>query len=538
VAGRSAPGRAADLLLIALLASAYVAGAGLGFLLAPAHQVVSSAWPPAGIALAALWLYGRRLWPGVAAGAFLANFLSGLSPALALTIAAGNTLEALVAVWLLRRLRFHPALERLRDVITLVIVAAAATIVSASVGVPALWLAENVTAGSMGLLWLTWWTGDAIGILIVGSLLLAWKTAPPRWPPATRAALEAVALVVALGVVTAMVVAIPFSYVYPVFPVAGLAAFRLGARGATAANLTVAGVAAYYTIQGVGAFGLPDLSALENVFLFQAFVALLAVTTLTSAAVLTERRQAEADLRASELRLSEAQAAGQMGSWTWDPATGGVSWSDELYRLFGVDRLSFRPSLEAYLDRVHPDDREQVQGRIRHALETRTGFQQDERIIRSDGAVRTLDSRARFTSDGRQSVLVGICQDVTDLRRAQETLAASEAKFATLFQASPVAICVIARESLAIIDANARFFDMVGRTDPHTVFGASPRDLGMWAEPGELRDVMARLRVQGSIRETPVKYLTRDGHERRAVVALELIRIGGVESVVALFWRP
>jgi hypothetical protein len=60
----------------------------------------------------------------------------------------------------------------------------------------------------------------------------------------------------------------------------------------------------------------------------------------------------------------------------------------------------------------------------------------------------------------------------------------------------------------------------------------------MWAEPGEQRDIIARLRVQRSIRETPVKYLTRDGHERRAVVALELMPIGGVESIVALFWRP
>jgi PAS domain S-box-containing protein len=510
----------------------------MGFLLAPAHQVVSSAWPPAGIAMAALILYGRRLWPGVALGAFAANYFSGLSLISAVTIAAGNTLEALAAVWLLGRLRFHPALERLRDVIALIIVAAAATVVSASIGVPALWLTGSVAGESLGLLWLTWWTGDVIGILIVASLLMAWKTAaPPRVPPSTRATVEAVVLILALGALTAVVIAIPFR-LYPVFPVASLAAFRLGPRGATAANLTVAGVAAHYTIQGVGAFGVPELTALENVFLFQAFVSLLAVTTLTSAAVLTERRQAEADLRASELRLSEAQAAGQMGSWTWDPTTGGVSWSDELYRIFGVDRLSFRPTLEAYLDRVHPEDREQVQSRIRRALEMRTGFQQDERIIRADGAVRTLDSRARFTSDGRHEVLVGICQDVTELRRAQETLVASEAKFATLFKASPVAICVIARESLAIIDANARFFEMVGRSDPNTVFGASPRDLGMWAEPGELRDVMARLRVQGSIRETPVRYLTRDGHERRAVVALDLIQIGGAESVVALFWRP
>jgi PAS domain S-box-containing protein len=422
-----------------VLAAAYLAGAGLGFLLAPAHQVVSSAWPPAGIAVAALVLFGRRLWPGVAAGAFAANYLSGLTPAVAAVIAAGNTGEAVVAAWLLGRLGFKPALERLRDVYSLVAVAASATVLSASVGVAALWQSGAAGDRALGLLWLNWWTGDAIGILIVGSVIMAWRA----WRPARVAAsagappaesvTEAVALVLLLAATTAIVIALPFPYIYPVFPVAGLAAFRLGSRGAAAANVTVTGVAAYFTVIGVGAFALPSLTVMENVFLFQGFVALLAVTTLSSAAVLAERRQAEAELRASQLRLSEA---------------------------------------------------------------------------------------------------------LTEIQRARDTLVASEAKFATLFRASPVAICVIARERLAIVDANARFFEMVGRSDPQTVLGASPRDLGMWAEPGEIRDVIARLRVQGSIRETPVKYLTRDGHERRAVVALELIEIAGVESIVALFWRP
>ncbi len=500
--------------------------------------MVSSAWPPAGIAVAALVLFGRRLWPGVAAGAFVANFVSGLTPIVAVVIAVGNTAEALVAAWLLSRPGVAPALDRLRDVFALIAVASVATVVSASVGVTALWASGAATGQSLGLLWLNWWTGDAIGILIIGALLLTWRGILADWPPPPRAALEAVALVLGLAALTALLIALPFPYIYPVFPVAGLAAFRLGPRGAAAANITVAGVAAYFTVIHTGAFALPTLTAMENVFLFQGFVALLAVTTLTSAAALAERRRAEAELRASESRLSEAQAAAQLGSWTWDPATGQVTWSDELYRIYGLDRASFQPTFDSYLDRVHPDDRDRVGAAVRRAIDARGGFQHDERIVRPDGSVRILDSRARYSGAGRTAVLIGICQDVTELRRARDTLAASEAKFATLFRASPVAICVIARQSLAIIDANARFVEMLGRSEAPSVIGASPRDLGMWAEPGELRDVVARLRVQGSIRETPVKYLTKDGHERRAVVALELIEIGGVESIVALFWRP
>jgi PAS domain S-box-containing protein len=536
VVGRASTGRAADLLAIIILAAAYIAGAGLGFLLAPAHQVVSSAWPPAGIAVAALVLFGVRLWPGVLLGAFLANALSGIAIGSAAAIAVGNTLEAVAGFWLLGRMGFRPAMSRLRDVLALGIVALSATMISAAIGVAVLGVSGGVAGSSVTLLWLAWWTGDAIGIVIVGALLMTWVASDASRTP-TRSTVEALLLVLALGLVTAAVVATAFR-VYPVFPLAMFAAYRLGPRGATAANITVTGVAAYYTIVGVGAFALVNQTPTANAFHFQAFVALLAVTTLSSAAVLTERKQAEAELRSSEARLSEAQAAAQLGSWTWDAATGQVAWSDELYRIFGVDRASFQPTLDNYLDRVHPDDRDRVRAAIRRALETRTGFQHDERIVRPDGSSRVLDSRARFAGAGRTATLLGICQDVTELRRARDTLAASEAKFATLFHASPVAICVIARQSLAIIDANARFIEMLGRTDGPSVRGASPRDLGMWAEPGELRDVVARLRVQGSIRETPVKFLTRDGHERRAVVALELIEIGGVESIVALFWRP
>jgi PAS domain S-box-containing protein len=139
---------------------------------------------------------------------------------------------------------------------------------------------------------------------------------------------------------------------------------------------------------------------------------------------------------------------------------------------------------------------------------------------------------------GHGPLLIGICQDVTESRRGQRTLAASEARFATMFHASPVAISVIDLEKLQIIDANARFLEMLGTVSRDTVIGNSPRELGMWSEPGELRDVVARLRRQRSVRETPVKYQTREGQERRAVAALELVEIDGQECALALIWRP
>src|SRR2546430_2300620 len=105
---------------IAAVAVAYYAAARVGLLAAVAQSIVSSAWPPSGVALAALLLLGLRLWPGIALGAFLLNWTAGVSAAGAAGIALGNTLEAVAAAWLLGRgVGFRPSLQRARDVIAL-----------------------------------------------------------------------------------------------------------------------------------------------------------------------------------------------------------------------------------------------------------------------------------------------------------------------------------------------------------------------------------------------------------------------------------
>src|SRR5207253_2750186 len=124
---------------VGVLAAVYVAAAKAGLLLATVGAQVTLVWPPTGLALAALLLGGSRLWPGVALGATLVNASTGVSLATACGMGTGNTLEAVTAVALLRRVGFQPSLERLRDVFTLVGLAAGlSTIASATIGVTSL----------------------------------------------------------------------------------------------------------------------------------------------------------------------------------------------------------------------------------------------------------------------------------------------------------------------------------------------------------------------------------------------------------------
>src|SRR4029079_9435157 len=160
------------LLRIVVLAGAYYVAAKLGLTLAFANRSVTAVWPPTGIALAALVLWGYRYWPGVAIGALLANGWTGVPIEVVLGITLGNTLEALTGAYLLRRVgRFRSSLRRVRDVFGLVVLGAiVSTLVSATIGVASLRLGDAVSSDALGSTFRVWWPGDRGGGLRSGTL--------------------------------------------------------------------------------------------------------------------------------------------------------------------------------------------------------------------------------------------------------------------------------------------------------------------------------------------------------------------------------
>ena len=165
---------------VLVLALAYFGAAKAGLLLAYENSSVTAVWAPTGIALAALVLWGRGLWPGVALGALLANCWTGVPVITVLGIATGNTLEALVGASLLRVAGFRPSLERARDVLALAGLAAAlSTVVSATVGVASLYAGDAISASALDSAWRTWWLGDVGGDLLVAPFLLVFASGLP-----------------------------------------------------------------------------------------------------------------------------------------------------------------------------------------------------------------------------------------------------------------------------------------------------------------------------------------------------------------------
>lgn len=176
------------LLHLAVLTVGYFGAAKVGLTMSFVHGTISPVWPPTGLAVGALALWGpRRLWPAVAAGAFWANFDASHTLALAAAIAAGNTLEAVLGAWVLRRLGTVGEPAAADDALAMIVVAAVAPLPSATGGVLSLSLAGLADWNQFPQAWLVWWVGDALGALVVMPVLVAWLGGRRRTRRSVRA---------------------------------------------------------------------------------------------------------------------------------------------------------------------------------------------------------------------------------------------------------------------------------------------------------------------------------------------------------------
>ncbi|MCD6041978.1 MAG: sensor histidine kinase [Burkholderiales bacterium] len=139
---------------------------------------------------------------------------------------------------------------------------------------------------------------------------------------------------------------------------------------------------------------------------------------------ITERKYAEQALREQRTLLTEAQKIAGIGCWEWDPESGRLLWSDELYRIHGLAREAFTPSFEGYLERVHPEDRQNSGAMMARALMDGRGFTLQERIVRPGGEVRYLRSHGEVVRNerGKPIKVVGACLDITEQRHSDTAL--------------------------------------------------------------------------------------------------------------------
>ena len=279
-------------LILVVVALSYWVAARFSLNLALVHGQVTPIWPPTGIALVAILVFGRRVWPAIFVAALAVNLPIGPSPLGAAVIAGGNTLAPLVAAELLRRFDFRLELDRLRDAAAIIgLGALLGMAISASIGTSVLVISGSVPADDFLPTWAVWWTGDAMGVLLVAPFLLGLLPGATGPPLTLRSGAELSALLLGIGLVTFALFQNRLRLEYLVFILIMVAAWRFRLRGAAPAALVASGVAIWSAVEGTGPFATETV--VEKMITLQVFNVCVALTSFVLASFVTMRERQE-----------------------------------------------------------------------------------------------------------------------------------------------------------------------------------------------------------------------------------------------------
>lgn len=424
----------ADFAAMAGIALLYLALAKIAVAYAAINSV-AVIWPPSGLALAALLLFGTRLWPGVLAGAFAAEYAVGFPLWGVALAAAGNTLEPVAGVWLLSRYGFNQAIPTRKDYFLLLVLATVAnTSISATLGSTVTLLAGFVSTGELPASFFRWWMGNMLGASLAVPIL-AWRTSADWGRP--RRAYEAALL----GLLTLLFCAAIFHgfwqatlghavKTYWGFPLIIWAAMRFGVLGVSLVLLAVQVLSLWGVARGVGYFGQDmEQTGLFNFWLYHAIANVTGMILATglneghAAAAILEHKRLQ--LRASERRLREYLEFSPVPLAISEVKTQAIVFVNRAFiDLFGYT-LDDLPDLDAWFRQAYPDPayrQEVVATRFNLLEESRAkGLPVpcfEVRIACKDGSERTVEILA--TPPGEH--LLVAYNDITQKRQAKETI--------------------------------------------------------------------------------------------------------------------
>ena len=441
------------------VAATYIAAALAGFELAFVAEQVSTVWAPTGIAIAALLLLGRRLWPAIWVGAFVANASSDAPLWTAACIAAGNTLEAVAAAWALSRVpRFTPTLARVADVVAFLLIAAVGcTVISATIGVAVLCAAGVQPWDRFAPLWGNWWFGDALGAVIVAPAVLT--SVGQRW---TRGSALRVCVFVTLALTTThaafgVLPLSPHPLEYVIFPVIIAAAVSGGPAVTALTVLAAAAAAIWHTARGAGPFASPDVHT--SLILLQIYMGVLGSTALLLAAAVAERLASEQRVREAN-RQQARRVAEQQTLLDVLPVGIGIA-TDRECRQIRTNR-AFAETLGLQVDinasKTAPAGERPINFRVigadgleipDHELPLQVAAREGREVrdlelevVHDDGrVVRLLEYAAPLLDEhGIPSGAVGAFVDVTSVHQTRATLTRSEARYRRIFETAAVSL--------------------------------------------------------------------------------------------------
>jgi PAS domain S-box-containing protein len=518
-----------------LVCAGYFLGAKIGFALKLHPYPISTLWPPNSILLAALLLAPTRSWWVLLLSAFPAHvaiqLANGVPVAMLLGWFVSNCSQALIGAVCVRRLTNGPLrLDDSRHVGVFVLSSTVGVFVSCFLDAGFVTLV-GWGEGTYWGMWRSRFFSNVLADLTLVPMIVAWARVDLE---ALRRASFRQSAEVAVLTVALLGVSIPVftwqeagperiaALLYAPLPFLVWAAVRFGSRGTSAATLTVALLAIWGAMSRLGPFVAS--SPKDNALSIQLFLIFVSVPLMLLSAVIQERRRAERSAILSEEGLKLALNAAQMSIWDWSVSANDAAWPKE------SSHIPFGPILRV----VHPEDRPVVTEAITAAIEKGAPWDVEFRVAHPDGSVRWVMGKGEVLRDeaGRPVRLLGVNVDITDRKRADEALRASEELFAKAFRGSPDAMVISRQSDGRIIDVNDRWETLFGiaraaaveRTLHEFLLGAGAQDQAalrhMTEAPGAVRDVELRL-------------LTRTGDLRETVIATEAVDMAGHHCFVA-----
>ncbi len=388
-------------------------------------------WPPAGIGLFILLHQGRQIWPGITLGILFIGQWLGISVGLAAGSALGGTLAGVVGATLLQRNRFSLTFNRLPDVLRFISFAAILTpALNATIGTGTRVLMQQTDWLAVETTWWVYWLGDCMGILVFTPFLLvlsqAWQSRSKLLKSLNY--FRSIELIVCFTVLIGLSAIIFHSQLnalwagYPIeylpFPLVIWAALRFGQPLGIIASFILCLFSVMGTSADRGPFFVVTTTPYQLLLLQQAFIGVITMTALVVGAIATERRQIESLLRNSQKSLAKAQQVARLGSWEFNFEQQQWNWSDELYRLLGIAVGSRPPSLTAFLQAIHPDDRHQVQKALSQVFTARIPYRMDYRLRLPDGTDRVIEEQIVISEESA----TGTVLDITEYKQTEEKL--------------------------------------------------------------------------------------------------------------------
>ncbi|MEP6516301.1 adenylate/guanylate cyclase domain-containing protein [Microcoleus vaginatus] len=427
---------------VAAIAFAYAVGAKIAVSIPGINTLGTCVWPPAGIAQAALLLFGRQVWPGIALGVFFFDiFNQKVSLISGLVSALSACMQAFIAFSLLQKLKFRPSLERLIDVVNLVFFGAVlATQINCTLGTLRLCVTGLLEWSEYWHILWNWYLGDTLGVLIFTPLLLIIYNQKPAPRPSQNTGSQTI--VNRIGATICLVLLVTVSWLvynsksegsisgYPLeylpFPLVIWATIQFGQGGAVLASFLVSTIAIWGGSQGGGPFIAKAENINQAILFLQAFMSVIVVTSLLLAATVAERASAENSLRQSEIKYRELVENANSIILKIDRAGNITFFNEFAQNFFGYDEKEIIGKNAVGTIIPQRDTRgNDLAAKLRDILENPEQYtrNENESIRRSGERVWvSWANKPLFDAAGKFAGMLAIGTDITDRRRAEMAL--------------------------------------------------------------------------------------------------------------------